>query len=105
MVRPTEPNGGDLKDCAAKACLPICISLSQCTGEAKRTAFTSATIYVQASRDDGFPMSIVEAMRLGVPVAVTKGCDIAETIDEEDLGMLLSDDPSSAAARADVSYA
>lgn len=67
-------------------------------GEAKRTAFTSATIYVQVSRDDGFPMSIVEAMRLGVPVAVTKGCDIAETIGEEDLGMLLSDDPRSAAA-------
>jgi glycosyltransferase involved in cell wall biosynthesis len=67
-------------------------------GAAKMTALTSATIYVQASRDDGFPMSIVEAMRLGVPVAVTKGCDIAETIGEQDLGMLLSDDPSSAAA-------
>jgi glycosyltransferase involved in cell wall biosynthesis len=67
-------------------------------GEAKEVALTSATIYVQASRDDGFPMSIVEAMRLGVPVAVTKGCDIAETIGREDLGMLLPDDPSSAAA-------
>ena len=67
-------------------------------GEAKRTALTSATIYVQVSRDDGFPMSIVEAMQLGVPVAVTKGCDIAQTIGDEDLGMLLSDDPSSAAA-------
>jgi glycosyltransferase involved in cell wall biosynthesis len=66
--------------------------------EAKRTALASATIYVQTSRDDGFPMSIVEAMRLGVPVAVTKGCDIGETIIKEDLGMLLSDDPSSAAA-------
>lgn len=66
-------------------------------GEAKRTALTSATIYVQVSRDDGFPMSIVEAMQLGVPVAVTKGCDIAQPIGEEDLGMLLSDDPSSAA--------
>jgi glycosyltransferase involved in cell wall biosynthesis len=67
-------------------------------GDAKAAALTSATIYVQASRDDGFPMSIVEAMRLGVPVAVTKGCDIAETIGQEDLGMLLSDDPGSAAA-------
>jgi len=67
-------------------------------GEAKRAAFTSATIYVQPSRDDGFPMSIVEAMRLGVPVAVTNGCDISETIGKEDLGMLLSGDPGDAAA-------
>lgn len=67
--------------------------------EAKRTAFTSATIYVQASRDEGFGMSIVEAMQLGVPVAVTKGCDIAETIGKEDLGILLSDDPDSAATQ------
>ena len=73
--------------------------LNPVSGEAKRTAFTSATIYVQTSRDDGFPMSVVEAMRLAVPVAVTRnGCDIAETIGKEDLGLLLSDDPSSAAA-------
>ena len=68
-------------------------------GEAKWEAFTSATIYVQASRDDGFPMSIVEAMRLGVPVAITRGCDISEYFGQDDLGMLLSGDPSSAAAQ------
>jgi glycosyltransferase involved in cell wall biosynthesis len=66
--------------------------------EAKMAALTSATIYVQPSRDDGFPMSIVEAMRLGVPVAATRGCNIADTIAEEDLGMLLPDDPIHAAA-------
>jgi glycosyltransferase involved in cell wall biosynthesis len=64
----------------------------------KMAAFTSATIYVQPSRDDGFPMSIVEAMRLAVPVAATRGCNIADTIAEGDLGMLLPDDPVQAAA-------
>ena len=67
-------------------------------GDEKIAVFNSATIYVQPSRDDGFPMSIVEAMRLGVPVAVTRGCDIAEVIVEKDLGMLLPDDPVHAAA-------
>ncbi len=67
-------------------------------GDEKMAAFTSATIYVQPSRDDGFPMSIVEAMRLAVPVAVTRGCNIADTIAEEDLGMLLPNDPVRAAA-------
>ena len=67
-------------------------------GDEKIAAFNSATIYVQPSRDDGFGMSIVEAMRLGVPVAVTRGCDIADMIAEKDLGMLLPDDPVHAAA-------
>jgi glycosyltransferase involved in cell wall biosynthesis len=67
-------------------------------GEAKREALASATMYVQPSRDDGFPMSIVEAMQLGVPVAVTRGCDLSESIGRNDLGMMLPDEPSSAAA-------
>jgi glycosyltransferase involved in cell wall biosynthesis len=67
-------------------------------GDMKREALTTAMMYVQASRDDGFPMSIVEAMRLGVPTAVTKGCDLSETMEREKLGLLLSDEPKSAAA-------
>jgi glycosyltransferase involved in cell wall biosynthesis len=67
-------------------------------GEEKIVAFTSATMYVQLSRDEGFGMAIVEAMRLAVPVAVTRGCDISDTVAEGDLGMLLSDDPVRAAA-------
>lgn len=73
--------------------------LGSVSGDDKMAAFTSATVYVQASRNDGFPMSIVEAMRLAVPVAVTRGCDIADIIAEEDLGILLPDDPVHAAAK------
>jgi glycosyltransferase involved in cell wall biosynthesis len=66
-------------------------------GDEKTDALTSATIYVQPSRDEGFGMAIVEAMRLAVPVAVTRGCDLAETIAENDLGMVLPNDPLLAA--------
>ena len=38
-------------------------------GDEKSAALMSASMYLQVSRDEGFGMSIVEAMRLGVPVA------------------------------------
>jgi glycosyltransferase involved in cell wall biosynthesis len=67
-------------------------------GDEKMAAFTSATIYVQLSRDEGFGMAIAEAMRLAVPVAVTRGCDLADTVARQDLGAVLADDPARAAA-------
>ena len=67
-------------------------------GDDKMAAFTSATIYVQLSRDEGFGMAMVEAMRLAVPVALTRGCDIADTVAKENLGMVLPDNPVHAAA-------
>lgn len=66
--------------------------------EEKIAALAAATIYVQLSRDEGFGMAIVEAMRQGVPVAITRGCDIANIVAEQDLGLILPDDPADAAA-------
>jgi glycosyltransferase involved in cell wall biosynthesis len=66
--------------------------------DAKLAALTSASMYVQTSRDDAFPMSIVEAMRLGVPVALTRGCAVSDQIREKDLGLIIPDDPAEAAA-------
>jgi len=66
-------------------------------GDEKTAAYTSATIYVQPSRDEGFGMSVAEAMRLAVPVAVSGGCDLAATVARDGLGMLLPDDPVHAA--------
>jgi glycosyltransferase involved in cell wall biosynthesis len=67
-------------------------------GEAKLSALTSATIYVQPSRDEGFGMAIVEAMRCGVPVALTEDCALAPVIARRDLGLPLPGDPVGAAA-------
>ena len=67
-------------------------------GEAKVSALTEATIYVQPSRDEGFGMAIVEAMRCGVPVALTEDCALAPVIAGGDLGLPLPGDPAGAAA-------
>ncbi|MCW2933370.1 MAG: hypothetical protein JWM19_4332 [Actinomycetia bacterium] len=63
----------------------------------KFAALAEASIYVQLSRDEGFGMSIVEAMRQGVPTAVTEGCDIVDVIRDRDLGLVVPDDPARAA--------
>ena len=63
-----------------------------------RRRLMSASMYLQASRDEGFGMAIVEAMRLGVPVAVTRGCAISDQISAKDLGLIIPDDPARAAA-------
>jgi len=67
-------------------------------GGEKSEALLSASMYLQPSRDDAFPMSIVEAMRLGVPVGLTRGCAISDQIREKDLGLIIPDDPAEAAA-------
>jgi glycosyltransferase involved in cell wall biosynthesis len=67
--------------------------------EEKTAALTSATMYIQPSRDEGFGMAIVEAMRLAVPTVVTAGCALSDTIAKKDLGLVISDDPSVAAAQ------
>jgi glycosyltransferase involved in cell wall biosynthesis len=67
-------------------------------GDEKSAALTSASMYLQLSRDEGFGMSIVEAMRLGVPVGLTRGCAISDQIGAKDLGLIIPDDPAKAAA-------
>jgi glycosyltransferase involved in cell wall biosynthesis len=65
--------------------------------DAKSAALTSASIYLQLSRDDAFGMSLVEAMRLGVPVGLTRGCAISDQVRAKDLGLIIPDDPTAAA--------
>lgn len=67
-------------------------------GDEKTAVLLSASLYVQMSRDEGFGMSIVEAMQLGVPVAVTRGCALSDCLAAEDLALILPDDPAQAAA-------
>jgi glycosyltransferase involved in cell wall biosynthesis len=63
----------------------------------KQRILSAATMYVQLARNEGFGMSIVEAMSLGVPVGVAEDCDIAPMITDGGLGLVLTGQPSQAA--------
>jgi len=49
----------------------------------------SAEIFLLASRWEGFPMSILEAMRAGLPVVATNVGGVAEAVVEEETGLLV----------------
>ncbi|VEH42521.1 GDP-mannose-dependent alpha-(1-6)-phosphatidylinositol monomannoside mannosyltransferase [Kocuria rosea] len=49
---------------------------------------SKASLYVLPSIDEPFPMSVLEAMSLGIPVVVTESCGLAETIARNHAGIV-----------------
>jgi glycosyltransferase involved in cell wall biosynthesis len=68
-------------------------------GAEKARVLANASLYIQTSRWEGFPLSIIEAMYLGVPCAITSTFYPAELFLQEDLGLVISSDPQEAAAQ------
>lgn len=68
-------------------------------GDAKVAALLASTLYIQMSRWEGFPVSVAEAMALGVPVAVSEELHFAPIIESAEAGVLLGADPERAAAQ------
>jgi glycosyltransferase involved in cell wall biosynthesis len=66
-------------------------------GADKVAALQAATMYIHPARNEGFGMSIVEAMKLGVPAAVAASCDISSTLGRLDAALILPTDPTEAA--------
>ncbi|MGX5357813.1 glycosyltransferase [Kocuria sp. KH4] len=52
-----------------------------------------AAVYVLPSTDEPFPMAVLEAMSLGLPVIVTDTCGLAPMVQEQSAGIVCSDDP------------
>ncbi|MGD7707102.1 glycosyltransferase [Microlunatus sp. Y2014] len=53
-----------------------------------------AGVYVLPSVDEPFPMSVLEAMSLGLPVVVTDSCGLAGFVAEVDAGLVVGPDPA-----------
>lgn len=53
-----------------------------------RQRMARATIYVLPSRDEPFPMSVLEAMSLGKPVVVTETCGLAPAVRDSGSGVV-----------------
>jgi glycosyltransferase involved in cell wall biosynthesis len=60
--------------------------------------FVKASLYVLPSVDEPFPMTVLEAMALGVPTIVTEGIHIRELLERHQAAMVLSPGPAFIAA-------
>jgi glycosyltransferase involved in cell wall biosynthesis len=59
----------------------------------KAEVLANASLYIQASRWEGFGISIAEAMYLGIPCAISDTLDMAVTFKNNDLGFVFSPNP------------
>ncbi|OBB33351.1 hypothetical protein A5792_09345 [Mycolicibacterium peregrinum] len=51
----------------------------------------AASIYVLPSVDEPFPMSVLEAMSVGLPVVITESCGLAETVRASGSGIVVDE--------------
>lgn len=65
-------------------------------GADKVRAYAEATIVVQPSRWEGFPIINSEAMAVGTPVAISSDVPLSRVLEAEDCGMVLPADPDEA---------
>ncbi len=67
-------------------------------GVEKQRVLATANLYVQASRWEGLSISLIEALGVGVPVAVSPQVADTVPIEERGMGLVMSPDPWLAAA-------
>lgn len=68
-------------------------------GDAKLEVLGRASLYVQLSRWEGFPVTIAEAMVVGVPPVISEDLHMGQVLRERDLGLVVPADPRQAAAQ------
>jgi len=68
-------------------------------GAEKFQVLADASLYIQTSRWEGFPLSIAEAMHMGLPCAVSDMPNFAELFHQNNLGVVLPKNPKEAALK------
>ena len=74
-------------------------------GTEKARVLANASLYIQTSRWEGFPLSVIEAMYLGVPCAITNTFYPAELFSQKDFGLVLPPKPEEAAIQLSEVFA
>ncbi len=59
-------------------------------GAKKAEILSTASLYIQPSRWEGFPVSVAECLYLGVPSLITETLDLAGLFERHQLGLVLS---------------
>jgi glycosyltransferase involved in cell wall biosynthesis len=67
-------------------------------GDDKKRVVKNAALLVQLSRWEGMPFTVLEALAMGVPVLVTPGTNIAESVARAEAGWTCDPSPASIAA-------
>jgi glycosyltransferase involved in cell wall biosynthesis/peptidoglycan/xylan/chitin deacetylase (PgdA/CDA1 family) len=68
-------------------------------GVDKARMLSGASLYLQPSRWEGFPVSVAECLFLGVPAAIADTLDLAQLFYQHGLGLVMPLDPPRAAAQ------
>lgn len=55
-------------------------------GDAKKDVLSSSDLFIQASRSEGLPMGLIEAMATGLPCLVTEGTGMGSLLVDHDAG-------------------
>lgn len=93
MVGPDEGEGQSVRRAIAEATAAgVSISWAGAVApEATEAQMLAASIYVLPSVDEPYPMSVLEAMAVGVPVVITATCGLATVVTEANAGIVVDD--------------
>ena len=64
----------------------IVFNMDSVFDDAKDRVYRDADLFIQTSRHEGFPMSLLEALSYGLPIAITKSTNFSEIVNKYKVG-------------------
>ena len=89
LYGPASKNSNFIKSYITKNNLEnIIIDCDAITGKEKKDILYNADAYIQTSRYEGFPMSLLEAFTYGLPTIITEGTNLGNIVKEYNAGYI-----------------